>query len=72
MWHRSGPRLIYTVDYAELTNRIYVLDAFEKDSRSGRKMRSDDKARIEKRIATLKREMDDLKARLRKRPQGLH
>lgn len=61
MWHRDGQRIVYTVDYCALTNRVYVLDAFDKDSRAGRKMRTSDKERIKARVKMLKREMDQLK-----------
>lgn len=62
MWHRDGQRIVYTTAYASTTNRIYIIDAFEKDSRDGRKMRTSDKTRIEGRIRTLKSQMDQLKA----------
>lgn len=61
LWHRSGQRVICTTEYANLTGRIHVLDAFEKDSREGKKMRQSDKDRIERRAKELKQRMEALK-----------
>jgi len=61
LWHRSGQRVICTTEYANLTGRIHVLDAFEKDSGAGKKMRQSDKNRIERRAKELKLRMDALK-----------
>lgn len=72
MWHRDGQRVIYSVHYAAVTGRIDVLDAFEKDSRAGKKMRTSDKTRIKGRIASLKREMEELDKRQRAQRRGLH
>lgn len=72
LWHRDGQRVVYTVHYASSTGRIDVLDAFEKDSRHGRKMRTNDRERIIGRVARLKREMDELEARLRAFRRTLH
>ncbi len=71
LWHRDGQRVIYTVEYADLTNCVNVLDAFEKDAGKGKKMRISDAARIKARVAALKLRMDDLKTRLRSK-RGLH
>ena len=60
MWHRDGQRVVYTTEYAGLTNRVHVLDAFEKDSRENSTMRISDKKRIEARVKVLKAEMDAL------------
>lgn len=72
MWHRAGQRIVYTLEYVTLTNLIHVLDAFEKDSKKGKKMRAGDKARIEARVRMLKGEMDKLKALLATGRQSLH
>jgi hypothetical protein len=61
LWHRSGQRVICTTEFASLTNRIHVLDAFMKDSRERRRMRQSDKARIERRARDLKQRMEALK-----------
>ena len=37
LWHRDGQRVIYTTELVELRNCVYVVDAFNKDSREGRK-----------------------------------
>lgn len=70
LWHRDGQRIVYTIEYVGLKNCIYILDAFEKDSRSGRKMRTSDRTRIEGRVRVLKAEMETLHAllELKKRP----
>jgi len=60
MWHRDGQRVVYTTEYAALTNRVHVLDAFEKDSRENSTMRTSDKKRIEARVRVLKAEIDAL------------
>lgn len=70
MWHRSGQRIIYTVEYAALTNRVHVLDAFEKDAREGSTMRTSDKKRIETRVKRLKAEMDSLKLSMANADRG--
>jgi hypothetical protein len=62
MWHRAGQRVIYTVEYTRLMNRVHIIDAFEKDSREGRAMRTSDKARITARARALKVEMERLQA----------
>jgi phage-related protein len=62
LWHRDGQRVIYTLEYVTLKNCVFVVDAFEKDSRKGPKMRTSDKTRIEGRARALKTEMDRLKA----------
>ncbi len=65
LWHRSGQRVVYCVHYAAVSGRIDVIDAFEKDSREGKTMRKSDKERIERRVAALKREMEELEERQR-------
>jgi len=73
LWHRRGQRVIYSTHYASLTGQIEVLDAFEKDSRHGRVMRTSDKDRIEARVAALKGEMEDLtKALQAQQPRKLN
>ena len=61
LWHPSGPRVICTAEYAGLTGHLHVLDAFEKDSKDGKKMRPSDRDRIERRAKELKKRMDALK-----------
>lgn len=72
LWHRDGQRVIYTTVYVTLTGRIHVLDAFEKDSADGKKMRKTDKMRIEGRVTRLKTEMDRLEAEIEARRRKLH
>jgi len=73
LWHRSGQRVICTTEYAELTGHIHVIDAFEKDSREGRKMRTTDKKRIMDRANALKRRMEDLNRSMKRtRASKLH
>ena len=72
MWHRDGQRVIYSVHYVSVSGRVEVLDAFEKDSREGKKMRKSDRKRISARIAALKRDMDELEKRQRQLRRGLH
>ena len=70
MWHRDGQRVVYTVEYATLNNRVYVIDAFEKDSGDGKEMRTSDKSRIEARAKAYKAEMEALKLSLQKAERG--
>jgi phage-related protein len=70
--HRDGTRVVYTTEYATLTNCIHVLDAFLKDSREGSKMRSSDRTRIEARVKALKERMKPLEAEAKARKRGLH
>jgi phage-related protein len=72
LWVRSGQRVIYTTAYAHINDRVYVLDAFEKDSREGRKMRKSDRARIEGRVTRLKEQMDRLASEVKARNHLLH
>lgn len=65
LWHRSGQRVVYCVHYASISGCVEVLDAFEKDSGEGRTMRTSDKERIARRVAALKREMEELQKRQR-------
>ncbi len=60
--HRGGARIVYTTEYADLTGCIHVLDAFQKDSAEGPKMRTADKARIVSRVKSLKERMKPLEA----------
>lgn len=72
LWVRSGQRVIYTTAYAEINDCIYVLDAFEKDSRDGSKMRTSDRTRIKGRVARLKERMDKLAAEAKPQNHLLH
>lgn len=72
MWHRDGQRVIYATHFASVSGKIEVLDAFEKDSRDGKKMRKSDRERIKGRIAALKREMEELEKRQRQMRRGFH
>jgi phage-related protein len=71
IYHRDGQRVIYTTEYCSLTNLVHVIDAFEKDSRKGRKMRTSDKHRITGRVQRLQAEMKPLQASAIQR-QRLH
>jgi phage-related protein len=71
--HRCGARVVYTTEYAELTGCIYVLDAFMKDSREGKKMRTSDKTRIKARVKQIKEQMKPLlEQEARARQKKLH
>ena len=73
LWHRDGQRVIYTTDLAELRNCVYVVDAFNKDSVKGKKMRTSDKSRIDGRAKALRAEIDRLEAELlARRKKQLH
>jgi phage-related protein len=72
LWHRDGQRVIYTTDLAELTNCVHILDAFSKDSRKGKKMRTSDKSRIEGRVKAVRAEIDRLSAEIQARRRTLH
>ena len=72
LWHRDGQRVIYTIQFVSVSGRIDVLDAFEKDSSDGRKMRKSDKERIKKRVAAHKQEMEALAKRQQTTRRGLH
>lgn len=72
LWHRDGQRVVYTVEYASLTNHIDVLDAFKKNSSEGKKMRTSDTVRITARVTALVRRMAELKAELEAKRRGLH
>lgn len=52
--HRAGPRVVYTMAFADVSGCIHVLDAFMKDSGDGNEMRKSDRVRIESRIKHLK------------------
>jgi phage-related protein len=71
--HRCGARVVYTTEYATLAGCIYVLDAFMKDSREGKKMRTSDKTRIEARVSRIKQQMKPrLEQEARARQRKLH
>jgi len=48
--HRGGARVVYSVAFVEISGRVFIVDAFMKDSRDGNEMRIDDKKRIEDRL----------------------
>jgi len=70
--HREGQRIVYCTHYATLSGKIFVLDAFEKDSRDGSTMRTSDKDRIERRAKELTDKMDALKKRSNAASRNLH
>lgn len=70
--HRDGQRVIYTTELGRLRNCIYVLDAFNKDSRKGKTMRTSDRTRIRARVARVKAEIARLEADLKARRRDLH
>lgn len=72
LWARSGQRVIYTTAYAQIDDCIYVLDAFEKDSREGKKMRKSDRKRIEGRVKQLTERMEKIAEEAKARTQILH
>jgi phage-related protein len=72
LWVRSGQRVIYTTAYAQVNDCVYVLDAFEKDSREGRKMRKSDRKRIEGRVTRLKEQIDRFIAEAKAQNHLLH
>lgn len=61
--HRSGARVVYTVEYVSIDGCIHIIDAFDKDARENRKMRTSDKRRLEARVAELQRRLSALSKR---------
>jgi len=70
--HSCGARVVYTTEYATLTRCIYVVDAFMKDSREGKKMRTSDRTRIRARVKRIKEQMKPLIEREAARKKRLH
>lgn len=52
--HKSGGRVVYSVAFVQVTGKVFVADAFMKDSADGSEMRKSDRRRIEKRLKAYK------------------
>jgi phage-related protein len=61
--HDSGARVVYSVTYVEQSGRVYIADAFMKDSADGSAMRKKDRKRIEGRLKAYKLKYTQLKRR---------
>lgn len=52
--HRSGARVVYSVAYANVSGKVFIADAFMKDSANGSAMRASDRKRIDQRLSRYK------------------
>lgn len=52
--HKGGARVVYSVAYAQISGKVFIADAFMKDSSDGSEMRSADRRRIETRLKAYK------------------
>lgn len=52
--HRSGGRVVYSVAFADMSGKVFIADAFMKDSSEGSEMRAADRRRIEGRLKVYK------------------
>ena len=61
--HKSGARIVYSVAFADVSDKVFVVDAFMKDSAEGSEMRAADRRRIEKRLKAYKARYEKQRAR---------
>lgn len=52
--HRGGARVVYSVAYANVSGKVFIADAFMKDSANRSAMRAADRKRIDQRLSRYK------------------
>jgi len=52
--HKSGARVVYSVAFVKESGKVFIADAFMKDSREKSEMRKDDRERIKARLKRYK------------------
>jgi phage-related protein len=64
--HNDGARVVYSVAYASQTGKVYIADAFMKDSGDGSEMRAPDRRRIQKRLSDYRAKYAKTKSKKKK------
>jgi phage-related protein len=61
--HRGGARVVYSVAFAEVSGKVFIADAFMKDSAEGSEMRASVRRRIETRLRAYKTRYETQRSR---------
>jgi phage-related protein len=70
--HKDGARVVYSVAYSSVSGKVFIADAFMKDSADGSEMRAGDRRRIESRLKQYRAKYSEQKKKAKKAARRLH
>nr|WP_298716385.1 type II toxin-antitoxin system RelE/ParE family toxin [uncultured Steroidobacter sp.] len=70
--HNDGARVVYSVAFASVSGKVFIADAFMKDSGDGSEMRAADRRRITDRLRQYKAKYNQQQKKNKKQTRQLH